>query len=1155
MKKIVTFSTLLFAYTSFCLLNAQAQWAKAYGFAPSNSIQQTNDGGYITAGGLYGFYAMKIYPDGEVEWARTYGANYNMGTDVQQTSDGGYIFVGGVRDSFASNYNLCVLKLYPNGEIEWQKSYVGDSNDIPHVIRQTIDGGYIVAGQTETVGVEYAKTWILKLYPNGEIEWQKSYRIGGFLDWSNSIQQTIDGGYICCGYSFTSYAEGQKGWVFKLYPNGEIEWQKKYPSTGLYSVLQISDGGYVAAGFDSAGCAWILKLYVDGEIEWKKSYKVGTSCWLMSLKQTHDGGFIGVGGTWSDTGDPLGDILALRLFPDGEIVWQRTFGVYDKDWTWGGIEEGDSVQESSDGGFIILGRSDSFPGPLLSWILFILKLGPEGGIDLSCGKLMGVPDIVISNPDIIPQVTETIPQETFVLPQYINISSRKVNFSPYLVCQSTIPNPVISELLPKSGIVSVEVAILGSNLGSTPGTVTFNGVTASISSWTNTQIMTTVPSGATTGPVVVYSSSGKPSNGIVFTVMPIPPANQAPSKPSSLSQFRSDGITPIQIGAETTEDTVVFKGSLNDPDGDRVKLQIELRRLDEFNGQFDETKGGLKEGEYVNSGDEAIVVIYARIDGNYHWRARVIDEHGKHSEWIEFGNNNILDTDLTIVKLKEDIDRQLRRMRIFSYPQYLLDPNSFKSAVYVVWLNFSDWATRQELTKIYDEFYYSGINYDNLALKSLRNAKDFYNKGDFENSKKYLNNSEEYKEQSEHSFQGAVEIFNNNLSVAEEIAEGIRQGCVAAREGVILLLHVVNPPAADAADYIFITVDFAANSALLGLDEAERIAIRDLVTKITFSEVEFPFLDNLKISDFVKTSVGKDLIPAISKALSDNKLLTKLIEELAVKYGEKIVKDLFDAITGEAKSSVNYKRPTIHSPAELRVYGSLGQITGLIDGEVKNGISRSVYDNEMITIFQPDDIYIYEAKGIENGSYGLEIISVENGESTTFNANEIPITRGAIHKYVIDWEALSRGEEGVTITIDSNGDGLFEITLHAGKSFSFLTAKIEIDPDTLNLKSNGNWITCYIELPKEYDPMNIDTGSIKLKRGEDIIVGSALSAPKEIGDYDKDGTPDLMIKFNRATIIQYLKNKNLAAGNLTLSVIGQIKDKIFGGTDTIKIIN
>jgi len=122
--------------------------------------------------------------------------------------------------------------------------------------------------------------------------------------------------------------------------------------------------------------------------------------------------------------------------------------------------------------------------------------------------------------------------------------------------------------------------------------------------------------------------------------------NRPPNPPEHLCQCLPDG-TEIPMGERVAMDTVVFKGVLTDPDGDMVKLEVELRRLDELDGGFDETQGGLKESGLVSSGSDASCTAYGLIPAHYHWRARAVDEHGEASSWVEFGDNLTSEPDFT----------------------------------------------------------------------------------------------------------------------------------------------------------------------------------------------------------------------------------------------------------------------------------------------------------------------------------------------------------------------------------------------------------------------------------------------------------------------------------------------------------------------------
>jgi len=207
-------------------------WAKSYGGTGQDhaySIQQTIDGGYIVAGwtmsfgaGFYDLWVLKLNSNGSVAWQKRYGgADYDDAYSIQQTSDGGYIVAGRTWSFSASSGDFWILKLNADGSVAWQKRYGGADYDGASSIQQISDGGYIVAGGTESFGAgEMTSDFlVLKLNSNGSVAWQKRYG-GTSYDWANSIQQTIDGRYIMAGET-ASFGLADL-WVLKLASDGTI---------------------------------------------------------------------------------------------------------------------------------------------------------------------------------------------------------------------------------------------------------------------------------------------------------------------------------------------------------------------------------------------------------------------------------------------------------------------------------------------------------------------------------------------------------------------------------------------------------------------------------------------------------------------------------------------------------------------------------------------------------------------------------------------------------------------------------------------------------------------------------------------------------------------------------------------------------------------
>jgi hypothetical protein len=206
---------------------------------------------------------------------------------------------------------------------------------------------------------------------------------------------------------------------------------------------------------------------------------------------------------------------------------------------------------------------------------------------------------------------------------------------------------------------------------------------------------------------------------------------------------------------------------------------------------------------------------------------------------------------------------------------------------------------------------------------------------------------------------------------------------------------------------------------------------------------------------------GEDVLQAFIKA-SEMDLKTGVI------LGEPWIDDNGDGIGHPAKSladdgkvaaTVKIGRPgapvtetegfvcaTLFSPGELRVYDAEGRVTGLVNGNIKEEIPNSVYIEESkdVIIFPSANNYRYEVVGTDAGKYGLTVASIKGEETTTFNAKDISITAKTVHQYSIDWDALSN-DKGVTINIDSNGDGKFEETINSGASFIAYNCDVNSD--------------------------------------------------------------------------------------------------------------
>jgi hypothetical protein len=332
-----------------------------------------------------------------IQWQNTFGGSgYDVGYSVQQTSDDGYIIAGYTSSFGPGDPNVYLIKTDPNGDIHWQKTFGGSSRDEGGSVRQTSDGGYIIAGVTDSFGAGNYDVYLIKTEPNGNSQWQKTF--GSINDeWGLSAQQTTDGGYIITGYTYYIATGNRSVYLIKTEPNGNSQWEKTFYGIGTtgQSVQQTSDGGYIIAGYIHSYNpvsinVYLLKTDPNGNSQWAKTF--GGISWDhgFSARQTSDGGYIIAGETRS-YGAGYGDVYLAKTDPNGNKQWQNTFGGSELDGAY-------SVQQTLDGGYIIAGKTDSFGA---GWDdVYLVKTDPNG--DSQWQKTVGG-----SNREVVYSVQQT----------------------------------------------------------------------------------------------------------------------------------------------------------------------------------------------------------------------------------------------------------------------------------------------------------------------------------------------------------------------------------------------------------------------------------------------------------------------------------------------------------------------------------------------------------------------------------------------------------------------------------------------------------------------------------------------------------------------------------------------------------------------------
>lgn len=266
---------------------------------------------------------------------------------VCQTSDGGYV-VAGWTDSFgAGAYDVLLIKLDAQGNLDsaWDpnpKTFGGESSDSAWAVQQTSDGGYIIAGRTRSFGAGHFDAYLIKLdrFGNLDHEWTPNPKTfgGESQDEAYAVQQTSDGGFVVVGGTFSFTTGRMDVYVFKLDPDGELD-----PT-------------------------WDPEPRTFGGPEWDVA---------RCVQQTSDGGYVVAGCTDCSSGSATSDVYLIKLDVQGNLdpTWDqnpRIFGGEEYDTAY-------SIQQATDGGYLVVGCTDCLMDR--NSYVYLIKLDREGHLD------------------------------------------------------------------------------------------------------------------------------------------------------------------------------------------------------------------------------------------------------------------------------------------------------------------------------------------------------------------------------------------------------------------------------------------------------------------------------------------------------------------------------------------------------------------------------------------------------------------------------------------------------------------------------------------------------------------------------------------------------------------------------------------------------
>jgi len=376
-KKLLLSSIVILVLFSFPLISSvgasSEMWNQVYGGAGADfahSLVETSDGGYAVAGctssfgaGGADFLLIKTDEYGTMEWNRTYGGiGGDFAYSLVETSDGGFALAG-VTDSFGAGGNdFWLIKTDSFGNMEWNQTYGGANSSIAYSLVETSDGGYALAGSSGSplyfpIGSGTTDFWLVKTDAIGNMEWNQTY--GGTGDEvAYSLVETSDGGFALAGEQSHNF------WLVKTDAYGNTEWNQTYGEAKYnhaYSVVEPADGGFVLASTNF----WLIKTDAHGTVEWNWTYGREDYDTVYSLVETSDGGFALAGETCSvDDGNGFW-LVKTNVY--GNMEWNQTYRrtEYDRPY---------SLIQTSDGGYALAGETIN----LASTYVWVVKTNENG---------------------------------------------------------------------------------------------------------------------------------------------------------------------------------------------------------------------------------------------------------------------------------------------------------------------------------------------------------------------------------------------------------------------------------------------------------------------------------------------------------------------------------------------------------------------------------------------------------------------------------------------------------------------------------------------------------------------------------------------------------------------------------------------------------
>ena len=304
--------------------------------------------------------AVKLNRSGKMLWKKTFGKKRrDIAYAVTRTTDGNFVAVGETRSfSETGDTDVYVIKFDTKGNLIWEKTFGGKMKDFAKDVVPTGDGGVLIAGSSESFGDTYLDAYVLKVDKNGKEEWAKV--LGGERDdIANSLALTSDGGFVIAGVT-ESYGNGSKDfYIVKFNSHAKQQWTKLFGEDNediAYGVVSTEDGACVVTGktksFGSKRSdIMVVKIARNGKLVWQRLFGYKEKEWANAITKTDDGFMIV--GTTNSFGHGKFDFYVMQLDKEGHSLWGPVYGGEDVDKAYG-------ITRTSDGNYVVVGETKSY---------------------------------------------------------------------------------------------------------------------------------------------------------------------------------------------------------------------------------------------------------------------------------------------------------------------------------------------------------------------------------------------------------------------------------------------------------------------------------------------------------------------------------------------------------------------------------------------------------------------------------------------------------------------------------------------------------------------------------------------------------------------------------------------------------------------------